>query len=176
MSAFNIGSPQGTNPERTSFAGAGAINAFPGGESVAGTALALANSTANGKSVLFIFSMSGYESLIVSFATRGTATGFNSGVWSWSTDNSTYTTLAGVNTATRTTTFGVATADFSTELGLNDSATAYLQYTLSGATSSSGNNRLDNIQFNATPIPEPTSLSLLGGIGLLAWQIIRRRK
>jgi hypothetical protein len=27
-----------------------------------------------------------------------------------------------------------------------------------------------------TPIPEPSSLSLLGGFGLLAWQIIRRRK
>jgi hypothetical protein len=27
-----------------------------------------------------------------------------------------------------------------------------------------------------TPVPEPSSLSLLGGFGLLAWQMIRRRK
>ncbi len=140
-------------------------------------ALALASSTANGKSALFTFTMSGYQDLMVSFATRGTSTGFDTGTWAWSTDNISYTTLADVNTASRSTTFALAPlVDFSTVSDLNDASTVYLTYTLSGATSTSGNNRLDNIQFNASAIPEPTSLSLLGGFGLLAWSFIRRRK
>ena len=177
LSAFGLGSPQGTSPERTSFGGS-QLNTFSGSVDTtgAGTALAIANSSANGKSLIFSFSMTGYESLVVTFATRGTATGYNSGVWAWSTDGINYTTLTGVNTATRNTTFAVATADFSTEIGLNNAATAYLEYTLSGCTSSSGNNRLDNIQFNVTPVPEPSTLalSLVGGLaGLVA---LRRKR
>lgn len=37
-----------------------------------------------------------------------------------------------------------------------------------------GTDRVDN--FTVAVIPEPTSLSLLGGFGLLAWHLIRRRK
>jgi len=177
LSAFGLGSPQGTSPERTSFAGS-QLNTFLGSVDTtgSGTALAIANSSANGKSLFFSFSMTGYENLIVSFAERGTATGYNSGVWAWSTDGFNYTTLAGVNTATRNTTFAVATADFSTEIGLNNAATAYLEYTLSGCTSSSGNNRLDNIQFNATSVPEPSTIAffVMGGFaGLVA---LRRKR
>jgi hypothetical protein len=138
--------------------------------------LAIANSSANGKSLFFSFSMTGYENLIVSFAARGTATGYNSGVWAWSTDGINYTTLAGVNTATRNTTFAVATADFSTEIGLNNGATAYLEYTLSGCTSSSGNNRLDNIQFNATSVPEPSSVAFFVMVGFAGLVALRRKR
>ena len=37
--------------------------------------------------------------------------------------------------------------------GLNNIATAYLRLTVTGATASAGNNRIDNIQFNATALP-----------------------
>jgi hypothetical protein len=177
LSAFGLGSPQGTNPERTSFGGS-QLNTFSGSVDTTGTgtALAIANSSANGKSLIFSFSMSGYQSLIVSFAGRGTATGFNTGTWSWSTDGINYITLTGVNTATTSTTFAVKTADFSTEIELNNAATAFLEYSLSGCSSSAGNNRLDNIQFNATSVPEPSTLalSLVGGFaGLVA---LRRKR
>jgi hypothetical protein len=176
ISAFNLGSPQPVSPERTSFTGS-QLNTFAGSVDTtgSGTALAIANSSANGKSLIFSFSMSGYESLIVSFAGRGTATGFNSGVWAWSADGINYTTLTGVNTATTSTTFAVKTADFSTEIGLNNAASAYLKYTLSGCTSVSGNNRLDNFQFNATTIPEPSTLAL-GLVGGVACLVALRRK
>jgi len=39
--------------------------------------------------------------------------------------------------------------------------------TFSGATDSGGNNRLDNIQFNATAVPAPGALALLGVAGLI---------
>lgn len=179
VSAFDLGSPQGSSPERTAFTGT-TVNSFPGSDSTTSlptqSALAIANQSANGKSMVFSFSMVGYEDLVVTFATRGTGTGFDTGTWSWSTDGVNYTTLAGVNTATHSSSFAVATADFTSETGLNGVTSAYLEYTLSGATSGSGNNRLDNIQFNATPVPEPATLglSILGGLALLG--LNRRRK
>jgi hypothetical protein len=174
VSAFGLGSPQGTSPERTSFSGS-TINAFSGGETGTGTALALANSSANGKSLIFSFSMSGYQDLSLSFATRGTATGFDIGTWSWSTDGINYTTLAGVNTATRSTTFTLQTVDFSSISALDNAQNAYLEYTLSDATSSGGNNRIDNVQLNATVVPEPSTLALAAVAGLLLAAGARRR-
>lgn len=42
-----------------------------------------------------------------------------------------------------------------------------------GTVGTGGTDRVDNF---TVAVPEPTSLSLLGGFGLLAWQMIRRRK
>lgn len=177
LSAFGLGTPQGTAPERTAFGGS-TLNAFPGGEVLAGQALALASSTANGKSALFSFSLLGYESLAVSFATRGTGTGFNTHLWSWSTDGINFTPLAGNNTAVTTSTFEVKTVDFSGASGLNNAAAAYLMLTVSGATSTSGNNRFENIQFNAQAIavPEPSVAAIVGGLGMLALVMAARRR
>lgn len=165
-----------SNPERTSFGGS-TLNSFAGGEAVTGTALALANSSANGKSLFFSFSTFGYEDLILSFATRGTASGFNTHAWAWSTDGISYTSIVG-NTAVTATTFEVKTLDLTTITGLDNASTAYLRLTLSGATSASGNNRLDNIQLNATPIavPEPSAMAIVGGFGMLALFMAARRR
>lgn len=176
VSSFGLGSPQGTNPERTSFGGS-TLNSFAGGEAVTGTALALANSSANGKSLFFSFSTFGYEDLTLSFASRGTATGFNTHAWAWSTDGINYTSIVG-NTAVTATTFEVKTLDLTTITGLDNASTAYLRLTLSGATSATGNNRLDNIQLNATPIavPEPSAMAIVGGFGMLALFMAARRR
>lgn len=45
--------------------------------------------------------------------------------------------------------------------------------TFSGATADGSGSRIDNVQFNANIIPEP-SVALLGGLGLLAF--LRRRR
>jgi hypothetical protein len=178
VSSFGLGSPQGTNPQRTSFSGT-QTNTFTGSVDTtgSGTALALANSSANGDSIIFSFSTLGYDDLVVTFAGRGTSTGFNSGIWSWSTDGVNYTTLAGVNTATTSTTFAILTANFSGATGLYNANTAYLEYTLSGATSATGNNRLDNIQFNAgvIAVPEPSSIALAAVGGVACLLAFRRR-
>ena len=176
ISNFGLGTPQGTNPERTSFGGS-TLNTFAGGEAVAGTALALANSSANGKSLIFSFNTLGYEDLILSFATRGTSTGFNTHAWSWSTDGINYTPVAG-NTAVTATTFEVKTLDLSAVAGLDNASAAYLMLTLSGASSATGNNRLDNIQLNASPIavPEPSAMAIVGGFGLLGLFMAARRR
>ena len=176
ISSFGLGTPQGTNPERTSFGGS-TINSFVGGESVTGTALALANSSANGKSLIFSFSTLGYEDLVVSFATRGTSTGFNTHAWAWSTDGVNYTSIVG-NTAVTATVFELKTLDLSAITGVDNSATAYLKLTLSGATSATGNNRLDNFTVTALPVsvPEPTPMALVGGFGVLGLFMAARRR
>lgn len=165
-----------SNPELTSFGGS-TLNAFTGGEAITGTALALANSSANGKSMIFSFSTFGYEDLILSFATRGTGTGFNTHAWSWSTDGVSYTSIVG-NTAVNTSSFEIKTLDLSAISGLDNAPTAYLMLTLSGATSASGNNRLDNIQLNASPVvvPEPSSMAIVGGFGVLGLFMAARRR
>jgi hypothetical protein len=43
-----------------------------------------------------------------------------------------------------------------------------------GTVASGGTDRIDNV--TVAVVPEPTSLSLMGGFGLLAWAFIRRRK
>lgn len=172
ISAFGLGSPQGTNPDRTSFAG-NTLNVFPGGDQTAGQALALANTNANNKSVIFSLSTLGYEDLVLTFATRGTSTGFDTHAWSWSTDGVNYTPLTSI-AANKTSTWSLETVDFTAVSSLDNASTAYLMLTVSGATSAAGNNRLDNIQINAVAVPEPTALALLGGFGILA--VVTRRR
>ncbi|MFN9880335.1 MAG: PEP-CTERM sorting domain-containing protein [Planctomycetota bacterium] len=50
-----------------------------------------------------------------------------------------------------------------------------MRVTFSGASSASGNNRLDNIQFSANAVPEPTT-GLLLGVGTLACAAFRRNR
>ncbi|MBC8884203.1 hypothetical protein H9X57_15125 [Flavobacterium piscinae] len=94
-----------TGNELTMFAGT-TIN-DPRGTTVAGSSYSLVGGTgnsANGKSIVLKFSMTGFENPVLSFATRGTSTGFNNHQWAWSTDNLTYTNF-GTNTANTTSTF-----------------------------------------------------------------------
>jgi MYXO-CTERM domain-containing protein len=56
---------------------------------------------------------------------------------------------------------------------LDASATAYVRLTFSGASSASGNNRLDNFIFSADAVPAPGALALLGVAGLASG---RRRR
>jgi hypothetical protein len=127
----------------------------------------------NGGYFQFAFSMAGLTDLTVSYATQRTSTGFNSQVWSWSTDGSTFTdfqTLDSIPTA-----FADAGGNpiFSGPADLDNAATAFLRVTFDGATGSSGNNRLDNITFSA--VPEPASIAL-AGLGVLGAGVALRRR
>ncbi|MEO8353844.1 MAG: hypothetical protein ABI680_19120, partial [Chthoniobacteraceae bacterium] len=131
----------------------GSVASFSG---YIGQSLALIGSNGNGSHIDFEFSALGYRDLSVTFFTRGTATGFNTGVWSWSTDGVSFIPLPGVNTATRDTSFdanGEVLVDFSEVPALNHAASVTLRYTLDGSTSSGGNNRLDELVVHATHIP-----------------------
>lgn len=165
-----------TNTELNGFAGT-AINAgtelstttsgaaslaFIGGQQSAGPVYA-----ANGKSAVIRLSLLGYQNLGISFAAQRTATGFTSQVWEWSTDGANYnpigTKVAGSSAGDIQTSFLLTDVlSFSGISGLDDAADAYVRITFDGATGTSGNNRIDNLRFEATAIPEPGTLSLLG--------------
>jgi hypothetical protein len=127
----------------------------------------------NGGYFQFAFSMAGLTDLTVSYATQRTGTGFNSQVWSWSTDGSTFTdfqTLDSIPTA-----FANAGGNpiFSGPAALDNAATAFLRVTFDGATASNGNNRLDNITLTA--VPEPSTVVLAAaGVGLAGFAARRR--
>ncbi len=126
----------------------GTITAFGG---TSGNALALVAGTGgNNTSIDFRLSMQGFTGLKISFYTRGTTTGFDTGRWSYSTDGATFTELANVNTATRSTTFILRQVDFSAVAELDNAPNVTLRYTLSGATGTAGNNRIDDFNVTAT--------------------------
>ena len=164
-----------SNSELTAFSGT-AVNAGPGfATTTAVGALALVNQTAsgtNGKSAVFKFSMAGFQDLVVSYASQRSNTGFTNQAWAFSTDGTNWTDHQTINGLT--TSFTAQT--LTTITGLNGATDAYLRLTVTGATAAAGNNRLDNIQFNATAVPEPTSLLLVGSIALGGLVYRRNRK
>jgi hypothetical protein len=128
----------------------GAVTNFNG---VTGQALALQGTGGNGTYIEIDFSMTGYQGLHVTFATRGTSTGYTSGLWSWSVNGGAFTTLPGVNTATTSTSFIDRDVDFSGQALLNNAAGVRLRYTLDGATGQLPNNRIDDLVLSATHVP-----------------------
>jgi hypothetical protein len=161
-----------TGTELTAFGGS-TLNLAPGfNNTTAIGALAALNSTANGKSAVFKFSMAGFKDLIVSYATQRTSTGFTSQTWAYSTDATNWTDVQVFDAIPAS----FATQTLNTITALDNASSAYLRLTLTGATSNNGNNRLDNFQFNATAVPEPTSMLLLGSVTLGGWAVRRYRR
>lgn len=156
--------------------GGSTLNALNSDTSGASLSLVLGTS-GNGTHVQFSTSLAGYENPVITFATRGTSTGFDTGTWSYSLNGTDFTTLPSVNTASRATDFALVTADFSALDALDNASSVIFRYTLSGATSASGNNRIDNLQINATEIsaaPEPSRAILL--VFASGFLVLRRRR
>ena len=118
-----------------------------------GNAVALVDQAGNNSWIDVRISTAGFKAISIEFKTRGTSTGFNSGTWSASADSVNFTPLAGVNTATTNTNWIARTVDFSGIAAINNAPAVTLRYTLSGCTSASGNNRLDDIVVRGTPLP-----------------------
>ena len=118
--------------------------------------------SANGKKMVFKFSMSGCRDLVVSYATQRSGTGFTTHQWETSLDGSNWTT-AETKTITATS-FSLTTLQ--TITSLDNASTAYLRLTVTGATNSTGNNRLDNIQLNATAVVAGPTFASWAGEGV----------
>ena len=114
--------------------------------------LATINNSANGKSIVFHFSTTGYQNVVMTMATRRSAQGFNSTVWAYSTDGTNFTTLPTMSTVPSTSaTYELQTLNFNGITAIEDQANVYLRCTYDGAQSASASFRIDNVLIAAYP-------------------------
>lgn len=155
--------------------GGSTVNLY--GSDIAGVSLSLIaggvspNFPGNGGYITFNVSLTGFENPIITFATQRTSTGFNSVQFAWSTDGTNYTDFGAAYVPASS--YALQTIDLTTINALDGAASATFRLTFSGATSVSGNNRIDNLQVNATAVPTPSAAALMG-VGILA--SARRRR
>lgn len=154
------------------------------GDDYAGNAFALSGTSNNSKSILFTFSTVGAQEISLSYATRGTGTGFKSQLWEWSANGEDWVVWQNVE--------GIGNTYSLKELpeisGLDNLEIAYVRVTFDGAmtgfnpfpapgiTTDNGNNRIDNLQVLAA-VPEVNISAMLGvGLPLLFMCLRRNRK
>lgn len=130
----------------------------------AGQALGLQGGTSNANNGRFInlsVSTVGYGNIVISFATQGTGTGFNSNQLQYSTDGVVFLNFGAPYVPAVS--YGLVTFDLSSISELNDNPNAAFRIVFNGATSSSGNNRIDNVvvEGQGLALPEPSSIVLL---------------
>ena len=147
----------------------------------AGLSLSLQGGTGtanNGRHITFNVSTLGFTDIVVSFATQGTSTGFNSNQFQYSLDGTTFVDFGPPYTPASA--FGSVPVVFtlSSIVGLNDNANAAFRIVFNGASSATGTNRIDNFVVEGSPsgVPEPaTAVLLLSGLSGL-YGLRRRRR
>ncbi|MCA9276829.1 MAG: hypothetical protein KDA29_12440 [Phycisphaerales bacterium] len=166
---FNTDNTDGVYTWVQSFAGTttGAIDGVSGG-SFAFQGATSQGVTNNGAQAVFAFDGTLWTDLSFDFARRGTSTGFNN-VTVEMFDGTTSLGILGVLGAAGSS-WELTSYDIS---ALNGVADASVVFTFDGATSDTGNNRLDNVTINGTAVPTPGSLALLAFGGLVG---TRRRR
>ena len=139
----------------------------------AGNAITLKDPVNNGRWIEFSFSTAGLQDLVLTFAAEKGGQGFNSNQVSYSTDGASYTNFGTPYTPTD---FDVLmTVDLSAVAAIEDQSQVFIRIVFDGATGNpNASNNMDNVQFNATAIPEPGSIALLGLAGLIGFR--RRRR
>lgn len=154
------------NPANILFAAGSTNNARLG--HLAGQALSLQGGTGtanNGRHLTFNVSTLGFSNIVVSFATQGTGTGFNSNQFQYSLDGINFVDFGLPYTPASA--FGAVPLVFSlvSIAALNNNPNAAFRIVFNGASSATGTNRLDNFVIDGTAattsVPEPMSVILL---------------
>lgn len=139
-----------------SFAG-NSLNALPGFGS--GGSISPQNGTAglnNGASIWLSVDTTDYSDIMVSWAQRGTATGFASREFSYSIDGGTNFTSVGTDVGGLTSTWALESYDLSGVTAVEGTPVIFAITLDNGDVGSdSGNNRFDNLLVSGTFVPEP---------------------
>lgn len=138
----------------------------------------------------FALSTVGYSGLTVSFDQISSGTGPGQFLFTYSTDGTTFTPFGSAYTVFSTPSWSAGTPtpltsytnDLTAVTSLDDTGVVYFRLvnnsTVSangGTVAATGTDRVDNFMVQATSIPEPSALALLGGFGMLALMFVRRR-
>jgi hypothetical protein len=134
----------------------------------AGQALNLRGYANNGENLTWMVDTTGFSLIDVSFATRGTSTGFNSNQFMYSVDSGISWANFG-SPYSPGSSFALQNFDLSGIFDLDHNPGVGFRVVFSGATSSTGNNRIDNLVVtgipsmppDTTPVPEPSTMTLI---------------
>jgi hypothetical protein len=143
----------------------------------AGLALRLNGSANNNRNLTWMTSTAGFDSIGISFAIQRTGTGFNNNQFMYSIDAGESWINFGNNFIPGTS-FAVQSFDLSGIPGLINNPDAGFRIEFGGATSASGNNRIDNLIVSGSAIPTPvpeSSTILLMSIGVFCAFLSRLR-
>jgi hypothetical protein len=134
----------------------------------AGDSLAMLGSNNDGRYFLLEID-DAISGCVLTYATRGTSTGYSNHVFDWSTDNGTTWHNWGTLAANKTSTWTITTVNFvDVFAGTAGHESNLIRIMVTGGGGTNGNNRFDNILISGTVVPEPASILLLGlGIALL---------
>ncbi len=146
------------------------------GTPFAGGSLVPIGSGNNGRSFTIEADLSGFEAIELSWAQRGTGTGYTSRQVAVSTDGVNFTNLNPAlygGTGGLGSSFAVQSVSFGSLL--DNATTAYIRFTLNGAAvNGNGNNRFDNFVLEGTAsiieppvVPEPGMMLVFGGLAVV---------
>ena len=147
----------------------------------AGQSLSLQGGTGNannGRNLTFNVSTVGFANIVVSFATQGTSTGFNSNQFQYSLDGLNFVDFGPPYVPL--TAFGAVPLVFTLTsiAGLDNNPNAAFRIVFNGGSSATGTNRIDNFVVDGvnSTVPEPaTALLLVSGLAGL-YKLKRKRK
>ena len=134
----------------------------------------------NGDYLQLAFSLTGFQDPVLTYVTKKSdLNGYDINQWSYSTDGGTSFTNFGaavdpVTIATTSWTGTLVTRDFTGVGALTNQTSVILRYTFNGGSGAAARNAIDNIQINATTVPEPSTCALLS-LGLFGLVLSRRR-